>query len=689
MTEDVTIHFRVQFDDIREWEHMHVVGDHPALGDWMPQKSFALKPESEDRKIWGGYLKVAKSMSHISFRYISVYFLDPAETSESSSPVLILSRWETFLASRHCILDVEHTNGHARKEKIDIFGEYGGKVQISDGWILNDNEHVVFFRIHGEALKLFSPLDRKKTLRVKVVPFDVRFRDMFTYSKNSSERRAIWRHSSVYASVSKDVDENDPGRTPELPSFSNTDLSVLTREDPIYGDQYSNGSVFRNNVDYLVFRTRTVALSAFALRIELYEDKKRYALAYTLPTTFPETHGTSTVILVGLNQAPVGQMDLDYMIAKRCPKAKSFTAIDTMQKSFGRYWRRRNRILEIGHRGMGSSYTKETSARENTIFSLNEAARRGADYVELDVQITKDLKTVVYHDFHVLVHVAGRESPSGSPTISKELNMAFHQIAIKDLTLEQLNMLHLEHISRAACEEIENAGLPVTPAKDETNELHVPFPSIGQVLRNVHPDVGLNIEIKYPMFMKDGSHECEGYFEQNKFVDIILNEVAEFAGERRIVFSCFDPDICTLINQKQHKYPVVFLVVGATMRYTPFKDVRSDCSRIAANFAAGSQLLGVNFHSEELLNDRTPINIADRYKLVKFVWGDDLNDKKIQKYFKEEMNVDGIIFDRIGEEESKQNIFIVENRNKNSLFVAKHGRSPSPSRRCFSLDQGQ
>lgn len=29
------------------------------------------------------------------------------------------------------------------------------------------------------------------------------------------------------------------------------------------------------------------------------------------------------------------------------------------------------------------------TARENTIFSLNKAAQRGADFVELDVQLTK------------------------------------------------------------------------------------------------------------------------------------------------------------------------------------------------------------------------------------------------------------------------------------------------------------
>lgn len=41
----------------------------------------------------------------------------------------------------------------------------------------------------------------------------------------------------------------------------------------------------------------------------------------------------------------------------------------------------------------------------------------------------------------------------------------------------------------------------------------------------------------------------------------VLEVVLKNAGERRIVFSCFNPDICTLVRNKQNKYPVMFLTV--------------------------------------------------------------------------------------------------------------------------------
>lgn len=41
----------------------------------------------------------------------------------------------------------------------------------------------------------------------------------------------------------------------------------------------------------------------------------------------------------------------------------------------------------------------------------------------------------------------------------------------------------------------------------------------------------------------------------------MLEVVLKHAGERRIVFSCFNPDICTMVRNKQNKYPVMFLTV--------------------------------------------------------------------------------------------------------------------------------
>jgi glycerophosphocholine phosphodiesterase GPCPD1 len=85
----------------------------------------------------------------------------------------------------------------------------------------------------------------------------------------------------------------------------------------------------------------------------------------------------------------------------------------------------------------------------------------------------------------------------------------------------------------------------VTGTQDEAEE-HRPFPTLEGVFHYVSEETGFNIEIKYPIELVNGQHECANYFERNEFVDIILAEVFRNAGTRRVVFSSFDPDICTM-----------------------------------------------------------------------------------------------------------------------------------------------
>lgn len=54
-----------------------------------------------------------------------------------------------------------------------------------------------------------------------------------------------------------------------------------------------------------------------------------------------------------------------------------------------------NRILVGGHRGCSCEYP------ENSIEAMREGIRRGADYLEIDVQITMDGIPVIIHDLHL------------------------------------------------------------------------------------------------------------------------------------------------------------------------------------------------------------------------------------------------------------------------------------------------
>lgn len=153
-----------------------------------------------------------------------------------------------------------------------------------------------------------------------------------------------------------------------------------------------------------------------------------------------------------------------------------------------------------------------------------------------------------------------------------ELGVDFYQLAVKDLKLNQLRLLHLDHVQHHAKKEKndESTSLTSTDAQksltashshqritgeENESEEYRPFPTLTQALKNVLPQVGFNIEIKYPQKLVNGESECDGYFERNEFVDIILAEVLNNAGNRRIVFSSFEPDICKMssfINLHKH-----------------------------------------------------------------------------------------------------------------------------------------
>lgn len=68
------------------------------------------------------------------------------------------------------------------------------------------------------------------------------------------------------------------------------------------------------------------------------------------------------------------------------------------------FWNNDERTEIVGHLGSGANTTAKTSLQigENTIQSFMSAMGSGASCVEFDVQLTKDLFPVIFHDFLVM-----------------------------------------------------------------------------------------------------------------------------------------------------------------------------------------------------------------------------------------------------------------------------------------------
>uniref|UniRef100_A0A0K0CV86 GP-PDE domain-containing protein n=1 Tax=Angiostrongylus cantonensis TaxID=6313 RepID=A0A0K0CV86_ANGCA len=510
--------------------------------------------------------------------------------------------WESFLHPRLVVLKGENKGSVFRANHVDLFGYYAGRKVVSEGWLQYDEENQILLRLHGFALKFYKSAKERKNCTIKINPMDV-------------------RHHLIKC------------------IYHLLFLQVLSDRNPKFTRQPEVGVLFNNNVDYIVYKTHSVAVEFLAFYIEIFsEEGKRIGACYALPSSLSDSCGHSNLPFINSSGRPIGQISVEYLFVRNLRRS---IPKQTMEVSYTRHWKKRNTI-EVGHRGAGNSFTKFAVARENTIYSLNTAAKNGADYVEFDVQLTKDKVAVIYHDFHVLVSVAKLLRPSN---LHNEKNVDFHEIPVKDLKLHQLKLLMVSlFVMESVSESIENVKKLVED-DDETEDFK-PFPTLVEALAKVDPDVGFNVEVKYPMMQSNGEHECDHYFERNEFIDVVLADLLNNAGTRRIMFSSFDPDICSLISMKQNKYPVLFLCVGETQRYTRFQDQRSSTSLTAVNFAAGADIMGVNFNSEDLLNDPYPVKRANDFGLITFVWGEDLDKKENINYFKKELGVDGLIYDR-------------------------------------------
>ncbi|KAK7807745.1 hypothetical protein U0070_026153 [Myodes glareolus] len=361
--------------------------------------------------------------------------------------------------------------------------------------------------------------------------------------------------------------------------------------------------------------------------------------ACLLSSTIAESEKSAGVltlpIMSRVSRKTIGKVRVDFIVIKPLPGYSC-----SMQSSFSKYWKPRI-PLDVGHRGAGNSTTTAQLAKvqENTIASLRNAASHGAAFVEFDVHLSKDFVPVVYHDLTCCL------------TMKKKFEadpVELFEIPVKELTFDQLQLLKLSHVTALKAKDRKQSVV------EEENFLseNQPFPSLKMVLESLPEEVGFNIEIKWICQHRDGVWDgnLSTYFDMNLFLDIILKTVLENSGKRRIVFSSFDADICT---------------IGSCIPTSVIQAVNPPA--------------GINAHTEDLLRNPSYVQEAKAKGLVIFCWGDDTNDPENRRKLKE-FGVNGLIYDRIYDWMPEQpNIFQVEQleRLKQELPELKSCLCPS------------
>ncbi|KAJ2746288.1 Glycerophosphocholine phosphodiesterase [Coemansia sp. BCRC 34301] len=329
-------------------------------------------------------------------------------------------------------------------------------------------------------------------------------------------------------------------------------------------------------------------------------------------------------------------------------------------------WRRPDKTLVYGHRGSGMNFAPIVIPRrlqlgENTVLSMQKAMGDGATAVEFDVQMTRDMVPVVYHDW-----------------IVAETNL---DIPVSALTLTQfMNCNPLNHPGRLMRSRSRDcfkpAGVETIVAGHECRPIHVansestvqaPFATLDDLFEQLPDHVGFDIEVKYPMPDEADEFGVCSIFEINLFVDKILDVVYKYvrpptpalhkpasdhqqqklderSPRRPIVFTSFHPDVCLLLAHKLDGDIPIMLLTDAGM--SAMADCRCNSIETAVRLCKWANLAGLVSHVAPISQSPRVSLLVRRHGLALATYGS-LNNQAAHVKQQQAYGVDVVIVDDV------------------------------------------
>uniref|UniRef100_A0A671NZF4 Glycerophosphocholine phosphodiesterase GPCPD1-like n=1 Tax=Sinocyclocheilus anshuiensis TaxID=1608454 RepID=A0A671NZF4_9TELE len=565
-------------------EVIAVVGSCETLGSWCHQKAVNLQPAKEDGTLWRATVQVPRG-GETKYRYFKGFIL---ESKNAGGPCqVIVSRWETHQLPRSLKPELVIDDGH--------FGIHSGVECVDSGWLTCQTE--IRLRLHYSVkppVSITKKQFKKSRFRLKLML------EGFEEDEEESPSSLHKMTTTLETSMISDSDYKSRHSQPECGYAL----------EPSKWTEYSIHTMDPDNLE-LTFEFFEEDLSETVVQDDVHPGY--VGTACLLSSFFVESgkdQGVVTLPIMSRNsRQTIGKVRVDYLVTR---PIQGFQC--DMRQSFTKYWKKRS-ALDVGHRGAGMWMIGMSAC-------CYKNPEPGAAYVEFDVHLSEDLVPIVYHDLTCCISIKKKTDKN---------SMVLFEVPVKDLTFDQLQLLKVRLISHSFT------------VIDQLNAIISML-----ILMSAVPDhVGFNIELKWISQFKDGSWDgkLSSYFNMNQFLDIILTCVLQNAGNRRIVFSCFDPDVCTMVRQKQNKYPILFLTQGVTDLYPELMDIRCQSTKIAMSFAQSENILGISAHTDELLRNMEFIREAQSKGLVVFCWGDYNNDHENRMKLREQ-GIDGLIYDR-------------------------------------------
>ena len=401
------------------------------------------------------------------------------------------------------------------------------------------------------------------------------------------------------------------------------------------------------NTEPIIFTTRDA--SKVQLRFDIVptyagSDTSKIGRGVALLSSIKPSLGTKRMNLQGDVCIPIIASNLEYIgnVNFNFLVITPFSHPNMEVTSRQTYWKKLASTMVIGHRGLGQNVSSTNSLQlgENTIPSFIAAANLGAQYVEFDVQLTKDHVPVIYHDF--LVSETGIDAPVHTLTLEQFLHINPDSTRARKTFSPRNTATRTRSSSLGA----RQGSRPFGPAKEDHMDermkhtidfknqgykansrgkfIQAPFVTLEELFHKIPGNVGFNIEMKYPMLHESEMFEMDMYaVELNSFCDTVLAKVYELAGDRHIVFSSSNPDMCLCLNFKQPSMPIMFITDSGTERVS---DIRASSLQEAIRFSSRWNLLGIVSAAEPFVNSPRLVRVVRESGLVLATYGALNND---------------------------------------------------------------
>ncbi|KAL9618170.1 MAG: hypothetical protein Q9160_007065, partial [Pyrenula sp. 1 TL-2023] len=508
-----------------------------------------------------------------------------------------------------------------------LFLEAGAKQNVIDlaGW--TSKEHAVF-RGHLNVAKLFPRQEEAFSALLKPEK-----RHLVDYQRQSNTNQVFiyLGPSNARSSLAPvAIDMHDVGFNKETGCLAQVGVRVKS-QGMNHGSFADIPLPISETMVNRPFVFTTDDIDKAILEFEIY---RRLSSAYEDAQARP-AFGTATALLKGLrgNLSPKhesltrhftipvlenGTMSCIGSITFSVLIVTPFHAQDPLPKRSLGFWRRNGVCSIVGHRGSGANSTSHTVLQigENTLQSFHTATKRGVSGVEFDVQLTKDYRTVLYHDF--LVKEIGGDIPVHELTFDQFQHLSRSQAPKTDL----LSSSEQRYIERAH-PDITNRSRPRRNSLNaydhsrihdllhrisHTNEgllgnnikgnirgaaIQEPSTTLEALLVLLPTHLDFDIEIKYPMLWEAEDRGMEfSAIELNTYVDTILYTLLRHCGSggRNITLTSFSQEVCIALACKQRSFPILMINKAGTV---PTGDIRAGSLKGAIDFATAWNLDGV------------------------------------------------------------------------------------------------